>query len=283
MYENNTVLEKEDDVLGSLYGSTVGVLFEMFYQERLWKNKDVCSVLEKRAPEVLDKAIKEATTATDWRPAGVIKWKHDEENPRGLYYDKKDILRDVIHAIPRGLQTIKDHKFIGKDVKAEMYLNTKIGGHTFGGRADFVMTRYQHDDLVILDGKGSRSKDRYVDETQLFWYALLLREKHGKFPDWVGFVFWKYESPYNVVKHEVTHPIVNELKDKALALMRRIEDAKAELDDDPQHLALDAVRGPFPPRASEDNCRFCPYATPGVCRDGADVLKKMEERQASRK
>ena len=36
-YVNNTVLEKPDDRLGSIYGTVVGTLFERFYNEKIWR------------------------------------------------------------------------------------------------------------------------------------------------------------------------------------------------------------------------------------------------------
>lgn len=284
MYENRTVLQKEDDRLGSIYGTSVGKLFEQFYQEKLWVNsKTVRQVLEDRAADVVDQTLKEETTPQgDWKPAGIIRWKDDETHPKGIYYSREELIADVKHAIPRGLETIRAHALIGKDAVAEMYLNTDIQGHKFGGRADFVMTRYRHNDLVILDGKGSRHRDRWLDPRQLIWYALLLREKHGKFPDWVGFVLWKVESPQSVIRYDISQQEVDDLRDGVLTLMGKIESLKKRMPDESQRTPLKVVREIFEPKANEDNCRFCPYATDGVCAQGAEVVRQLEARMQER-
>jgi hypothetical protein len=284
MYENHTAHQKEDDRLGSIYGTSTGKLFEQFYQEKMWSNsKTVRQILESRVEAVVDQTLHEETTDRgDWKPGGIIKWKDPETHPDGIYANREELISDVRHAIPNGLETIRKHTLVGNDAVAEMYLNTEIGGHKFGGRADFVLTRYRHNDLVILDGKGSRHRDKWLDPTQLVWYSLLLREKHGKFPDWVGFVLWKVEAPHNVIKYEVTHKEADTLKDRVLTLMGEIEDLQKRMPDAPQHTPLRVVQEIFKPTANEDNCRFCPYATDGVCKAGAEVVSQLEAKKMER-
>lgn len=278
MYINITATDP-DDRTGSLYGSTTGRLFEAFYQEKLWRRKDVREILESRVEEYVDNVIRDETTATDWKRAGYIRWKDDETHPKGIYYSKEELISDVKHAVARGLNTIKTHGFVGEDAEAEKYLNTTIGGQKFGGRADFVMTLHRTGELVILDGKGSRSvhKDRYVDPRQLLWYSLLLWEKHGRFPVWTGFVFWKKDPPYNVSKHVWTLQDAQNLKQEVLTLMGQIEAKQENLSrrGPRDSVSLSVVQEEFPHTASPDNCRFCNYAKPGVCNAGAAQVEKM--------
>jgi hypothetical protein len=295
MYENHTPHQKEDDRLGSIYGTSVGKLFEQFYQEKLWSNTKECrQILEDRAEGVVDQTIYEEThDRGDWKPAGTIRWKDDETHPRGIYYNREELISDVKHAIPRGLESIRQHALIGRDAVAELYLNTEIGGHKFGGRADFVLTRYRHGDLVIIDGKGTRhalgdKPDKWLDPTQLTWYALLMREKFGKFPDWVAFLLWKIEAPQSVIKYEVTHEEADKLRDEVLALMAKTEKSqallkKAAAKEDDGVPRLSVVQEYFEPLPNEDNCRFCPYASDGVCTGGAAVVEAIEARYQGKK
>lgn len=283
MYINVTKPAKPDDRLGSIFGTTIGALFEAFYQEKLWRHKNVQEILQSRAKRYVVDAIKEATTATDWRAAGIIDWKDDVTNPRGIYYNVEELIEDVRHAVPRGLETIRSNALLGKDAVAEMYLNTPVGDHTFGGRADFVMTLHKTGERVILDGKGSRSldKDRYTDPTQLLWYSLLLWEKHQEFPDWTGFVYWKKDPPHNVTKHVFSKGDAENLKRGVLAIMKTIEDGQDRLPSS-EKVTLDIVQEQFPPKPTESNCRFCPYAADGVCDSGAETVRKMKKRYEKR-
>lgn len=276
VYLGKTPHAKEDDRLGSIYGTVVGKLFDRFYVERLWKLPDTKGTMLAMVPAVVDQTLKEEQEPRKGRPGGVIRWK-GLENPQGLYLNREEVIADVELAIPRGLQTIKEHRFLGKDVRSEWKLDTDVEGHRLAGRPDFTMTRIVFKDYVILDGKGSRHRSRYLDPTQLLWYSMLLREHTGRFPDWSGYLHWRYEPPYNVDRLEFTQSDADDLKHKVLKKIQGIERSIKTLqkERDPG-LRLDVVREVFKPNADPKNCRFCPYAAQDVCPEGYSVRQKLD-------
>lgn len=265
-----------DDRLGSIYGSAIGRVFEDFYRLKVWKKGPECrDALHNMVPSIVDEVIAEAQMARKGRPAGVLMWR-DEDHPEALYANREEIISDVQSAIPPGLDTIKTHRLLGKDAVAEMKLDCDIGGHRIGGRADFVMTRLGFGDLVIIDGKGSKHRDKYLDPRQLLWYSMLYWTKYGKFPDWSGFLLWKRSPPLNVKKYVFDTSDAEALREEILSVVREI-DAKREVS-----RSLPVVRESFRPSVSEDNCRFCLYAHDRVCPEGSEVRRKINERRQGR-
>lgn len=268
-YIGHTSFAKPDDRLGSIYGTVVGRLFEAFYKGRLWREPGSCSVLSTMADTLVMTVLEEEQKPRKGRPAGVIEWREN------LYASAKELLSDVQAAIPRGLATIKVHRLLGLNVEAELKLDSDVGKHRVGGRADFVMTRIPpHRDLVILDGKGSRKRDRYVDGLQLQWYAWLYREQRGRLPDRAAFVYWHFEPPTNIDWCTFKASDIEGLKNDVLKFMDRLEDLTAAADS----LSLPLVRTIFTPSAKMSNCRFCPYATEQVCPKGFEVVTKESQR-----
>ena len=238
-YIDKTPLPKPENKVGALYGSVIGTLFELFYRENMSKNrklKDVEVELAERAPRVMDEVMAKE------RQRGTFDWKESKEFSSHL-----DVLRLVVKTIPVGLTIIQHHRLVGSDAEAEVKLDSKVDGHIIGGRADFIMTRIvPHNDLVILDGKGSRHREKYVDVKQLQWYAVLYREKHGRLPDKLAFVFWRGADPEHAVDwHPVREEDINRVREEALSVCREIgksSDVSA-----------------FPSKPSSDNCKFCPF------------------------
>jgi hypothetical protein len=270
-----------EDILGSVYGSSVGLLFEEFYSQRLWTLPDVRAHMEAQVERVVDHYLDEGQkpNAKKGTPAGLVKWKGDGEgqNPKGLYRDRQELISDVRAAVSRGLSTIRIHRLLGQGAKAELKLDAHIEGHILGGRADFVLTRVQpYGDLVILDGKGSRKRDRYVSSTQLIWYSMLYAEHHKRVPDKAAFVYWHFDPPSNIDWCSVTEKETTALKRKALrvvnTLSRLTETVGSSKD-------LTNIQASFVPKASDWNCRFCPYATEAVCAQGFAIVTEMERKR----
>lgn len=301
LYLNKTRHSKPDDRLGSIYGSAVGVLFERFYKEQLWRQPETRKVLEAMAPAVVSKLLEEAVRPGKVQQGGIIRWRGPEEegkNPRGLYLNQDELTRDVIAAIGRGLWTIKENLFLAKDAQAELKLDCVVRDHYIAGRADFVMRRVQHGDRIIIDGKGTHHtivekgvrKGKYLDEDQLIWYAWLFREQYQRLPDRLAYLFWYYEPPTSVAWVDVRLEDVMELKERVLGvadslLRKRTAVYGEELTED--HLAkglaapprrLEVVREHYPPTANQQNCQYCPYAEKDLCAEGHALVEKLRER-----
>jgi len=267
-YINKTPLAKPEDRLGSIYGTAVGRLFEAFYRDALWKQPGARTALLEMVEPMVDLVLAEEQRPDlkRNRAAGTIAWRES------LYASREALVADVRAAIPRGIETIKTHRLIGKDARAELKLDSDIAGHRVGGRADFVMKRIPpHGDLVIVDGKGSRRRDKYTDEVQLQWYAMLYREKFARLPDKTAFVYWHFDPPSNIDwRCNCSKTDIDDLKTNVIKFMNELDADARRVGGQP----LPVAREVFAPSAGASNCRFCPYATPETCPEGFGVISK---------
>lgn len=288
-YINKTKVEVLDDRLGSIFGSVVGSLFEDFYNKQMWRQEQPLGRLTEEVEARVRKIIRDETTTTSsWRRAGVILWKGDGEgqNPKGIYADEAEIAADVRDTLERGFRIIRHERLLGRDARAEVKLDTDIEGHRIGGRADFRMTRTApHKDRIIVDGKGSKWREKYVHPDQLFWYALLNRERDGYLPDRVGFLFWKFDPPKSMDWYEVTDKVVDDLKERILRSISQIEELSKRLGasksfEDARKVFLPVAARPDATKAEiEQACRFCTYATEEICPEGALVAQKLASKK----
>jgi hypothetical protein len=235
-YISHTKAATPDNRVNSLYGIMVGLVFEAFYDEQMWRRKsylaDMLGYLEPCYTRMV---------AQETRKGDILNY----EDPTANYHSPEELLVDVREAVVRGLQTIRHHRLVGPWAKAEVKLDSQVGGHILGGRADFIIRRTPPDnDLVLLDGKGSRWREKYVDRHQLLWYAMLCR-CHGVGIDRLGFLYWRCEPveavgwvPYKPVDATGYQAVV-------LATLDRLEGVKGEA-------AYPAVVG--------DWCKFCLWA-----------------------
>jgi CRISPR/Cas system-associated exonuclease Cas4 (RecB family) len=239
--------------VNTLYGTMVGRLFEVFYNEHIWNSKGVEQQLQDRVQEAYDRAVKKETRD------GVIKWKPEDE--KANYASQEALLADVRLAIPRGIRIIRHHRLLGRPSVAEVKLDHGIEGHILGGRADIIMRRIgPHHDLILLDGKGSKWRAKYVDDRQLKWYAMLHRLKHRHMPDRLGFVYWRQEPEKSVDWVDCS---LNELDDLQAAVLRTIGEIEAGI----RQVKADPSSLPHVfPACPGSECRFCPYFT--VCPEG---------------
>jgi len=257
-YIGKTKLTVQDNRVSMLYGSVVGTIFEAFYNDQLWRKPDVVTALL----TLVDPMIKRIM-AEEVRKGGAFNW----SDPRTVrQYSNLDALRaDVVKAIPNGLAIIKAHRFLGPFAEAEMKLDSPLEGHTLGGRADFVIERTRpHGDLIILDGKGSEHRGKYVDGMQLRWYAMLYRMRYQRIPDKLGFVFWRWGPNRAVDWVDFTPEGLTDLSKEVLGSIAKIEEGKASLRGE-----APKGGGPFSAVAKEHNCKLCSYVT--VCPEGQAV------------
>lgn len=277
-YINKTKTEALDDRLGSLYGSIVGLIMEAFYRDRLWKAEKPQQALQDLVTPLTEKTIKRETTPWKDRPGGVLLWKGSKEgqNPKALYANREDLEADIRDTIPRALRSIRHHKLLGPRTDAEFKLDYVKDGDIIAGRADFVIKRVAPlSDLIIIDGKGSRHRAKYVDPEQLRWYAMLYWLHTKQLPDKLAFLFWKFEPLQSMDWIDVSEYEVEELYEKIQGYFRDIEKKTKLL---VVNAAPAGARNVFTPSPNEDNCRFCPYATPELCPKGAQVQQEIAER-----
>ena len=282
-YVNRTPKEGVDDRLGSIYGSSIGKIFEDFYNLKVWRLSNPSEFLLSRVEDTVNDTILQETTTRGRKVGGVLLWKGEDlgQNPKGLYANREEIVADVRASVIRGLRTIRQYKLVGPRTDAEFKLDFTIPeGHTLAGRADFVIQRVPpFNDLLIVDGKGSKHRGAYVEPQQLYWYAMLfylhsVKQGNPRLPDKLAFLYWKSDPDDAMDWLEVSKDDVTSLLDSVLDTIHRIQDKLKIL---PAGVSMDTVRGVFKPSVSESNCRFCPYSV--ACPSGRKIQEDLKCRQ----
>lgn len=185
MYKHRYILKTESkrDSSTALFGLIIGKVFEWFYERQIWSHENPVS----------------ATLALI-RPATIQVFKDEKIDNIDQKY-LANVKQDVANAIPHGVEAIRVHRLISSNSRAE--LDMKLTYHSskhdlsarLGGRADFVHY-HSPTDVWILDGKGSRHRDKYVEAEQLIWYATQHYLKFRVAPNRLGFLYWRFpEDP----------------------------------------------------------------------------------------
>lgn len=268
-YVDKTTLPKPDNCINALYGSTVGTLFEDFYEKKLWKRPDVEKYMLSEVEPTLDKVIEKERKSNK-----LVDWADEKAN----YHSRSDLVEEIRAGVPRGLTIIRQNRFLGPVAKAEMKLDHDFGPHRVAGRADFVIQRVDpYGDLIILDGKGSKHREKYVKETQLKWYALLYYTKTGKLPDRLGFLFWRFDGDKAVLWVDFTKADIHFLKEEVLGTMTRVEKnvRRLEILSQTPKAHYEERQELFPAQPTF-GCKLCSYLP--VCEEG---LKKYGPKQKS--
>lgn len=231
-------LRVSSDPKNSLFGSVVGKLFEWFYERRAYLQKN---------PTAL---VMSWVTAASTLVFAKEKWDPIEDRSFAL-----ELMADIETYVPAAVDVIRRHKLVTPGSVAELDLTqeyTKDGvTMKLGGRADFLH-RSGHS-VTLLDGKGSKYRDTYVDTMQLIWYATLHYLKYRVAPDRVGFIYWRFPSdPVQWVGYTEND-------------MRQV---LARAFDTEEKVRLKV----FDPSPSV-NCRRCDFLS--GCQDGADFVASL--------
>jgi hypothetical protein len=277
-YVNKTKIPPENGV-NALYGSVVGIVFEDFYRDKLWRRPDYLDYMQTRVEPCFDKAIR------DQRGGRVYDWADEKSN----YHSRGEVVAAVRETIPRGVGIIRDNRLLGTHAVAEMKLDHRFGEHLVGGRSDFVIRRIApHEDLVILDGKGSKWREKYVDGhelkpgqkiegIQLKWYGLLHRAQTGIIPDKLGYLFWMFDGAKGIEWITFSNKDLDVLQSEILTTMDRVSGSIAELEK-VSGLAkgYDELRQERFPAQAGDHCRLCSYVD--LCEDGTKKVASLRRR-----
>lgn len=256
-YVNKTTLEVKDNRVNMLYGGVVGYIFECFYKEKLWRYDDVLRRLLERVQPTIDRVIQEESRS------GVFDWKDPKLKERGPH-SVDEVRVEVEETVKRGLAIIRYHRLLGTVAEAEYKLDGDLFGHRFGGRADFLIRRLApHNDLVMIDGKGSRWRDQYVDRRQLKWYAWLYQHHHKSLPDRIGFLYWRSEPEDSLDWVDFTQKDID-------ILSQAVQDAVAGIGEAKRHLSTVPVVEAFQARPCRD-CNRCNFLS--VCNEGTVFVK----------
>ena len=265
-----------ENCVNTLFGDTVGNIFEAFYRDKLWKNKaQTTQVLLDLVPELFEKVCRDQVRPDRW--TGKVTRVLDWDDPAANYHSPEEVLVEVREAVPRGMNIIRAYQLLGPYAEAEVKLDIKHDDDLIAGRADFIIDRIPpHNDRILLDGKGTRNP-QWVDPDQLRWYGMLHRERYGKGPDRMGFLLWRFDPMDSIDWLSVSDGDLEKMYGDALMAIGRIKRGMTRLGGSQD---LDDVRQVFQPRPTDDGCRFCPFARGDICEKGAPIAKKLRDQAA---
>jgi hypothetical protein len=276
-------------VLGSIYGSAVGTLFEDFYNDKMWRLPEPQAAVIARVDEVIDKIIKKETTPWRDRKAGVLLWKGDRpegQNPKGHLRQQGRTSRGRAGCgRPAASSIIRHHRLLGPRTDAEY----KLDFHTPGRRTFWLVEGRLHpragrSHTAISSSWTARALGTVAGTSmpqQLQWYAMLfwlaLSEGRPKpeLPAKLAFLCLALRTQRRASTGSTPHEDdANELYELADRDRRRRFSHWKRLCVLPDADARTGARGVFTPQASDQNCRFCPYAS--VCPPGAKIQEKAQ-------
>lgn len=158
-------------------GKVIQKLFELWYNEEWYrKGKECREYTYNRAAGIFEDVLKE--TYINWQDKIVKK-------------NKKELYEEFLNLIPKAIDTIKANKLMGKVAKSEYKIKANLDNYTvLTSRLDFII--WNDTGVQILDGKATSNKAEYLkDPTQLYFYALIYQLKYGKYPEKIGYWFWR--------------------------------------------------------------------------------------------
>jgi len=256
-------------------GIVLADFWEALYNNEEWKSPDgLLDRLLERARKTFDREL--LHSFIDWRlaPPRDEMWGLVEQGIRGY------------------LGTMKVHKLLGPYSRSEVDLTCYLDKWTpIGGRADLIIRR-EDTGISILDGKNSRRYlDRktgkfftYTDPDQLRWYALCFYLTYRKFPNRLGFVYFRYPYGAPVLDAE-GHPVpvLDERGFETGDLQKEVGVDWVEYTKDDlkgiARRAKDALKGmnkeKFEANPVPSQCKFCDYET--VCPE------RQAQKQANRR
>lgn len=183
-------LPKKWNVKDTAFGSSIGKVFEWFYNRRLWASKNVVA----STVAVIDSAV-----SSVFQEEGLDVADHGDL--------RRKLVQDLREYVPKTLETIRKHKLLTYSSRSEVdltvvYTSPKHGATMkIGGRSDFVHSISKS--VSIMDGKASRHRDKYVDSDQLVWYAILHYIRFGVAPARLGFLYYLFpDDPVQWISYD---------------------------------------------------------------------------------
>lgn len=224
----------KDSKHNAIVGTVVQQVFEDFYNQEVWRKKAQTSeVLLAKGEEYLWQYMEKEYVNFD--------------DPRCRFAGPTEPLNEILQIIPKVLTGIKREKFIGPYAKSEIKLRVRFGLEDFLlGYVDFII-RKKDGTLLLLDGKASKHREKYIDETQLHYYALMFFLRYKKLPDKMGFFYYRFADDPEKAMDWI--PI-----DKA-----KIRDLRKDIEE----VLYQIKKKQFTATPSTKSCQWCPYQT--VC------------------
>lgn len=178
------------DIKKTIFGSTIGKVFEWFYEKKFWSSSDPIHAARSSISEAIELIFMQESYHKG----------SDPEWERGLN-------EDLQKYVPIGVDIIRSHSLLTKNSQAELDLTVSYMSPSsninmrLGGRADFVHYNGP-DDVWIMDGKAYKQREKYVDADQLIWYATQHYLKYRVAPTQLSFIYWLFpEHPMQYIAY----------------------------------------------------------------------------------
>lgn len=218
------------DEYHTMYGRLIGKFFEMY--SNVWRFKTPYLFPEhirERMNILFDGLI--ATHTINWR--------------RGTR-NKEEIIDQACTDAHTIMESPSLNYFLNS--KSEVSMEVKLqSGHKITGRPDFIHQDAKSGTPLILDGKGSKKKGKYISDEQLYYYALLYYLTYNEIPQ-LGFFYYRYNE---FIPIDFTE---NDLKDFRAKVSLSIKGM---------------FGGEYPATAKNKVCQYCDYNN--SCADWAEA------------
>lgn len=240
------ITEKRTEV-DAFLGTVIQNVMELFYNDELWRKKNLKLLLEKETRNSFKKS----------QQRFYIEWDKVE---------KDQLEQDCIDAVLNAIVTIKKNKLLGSYAKSEVALELKEENFHIHGIVDFIIDTKEHG-LIILDGKNSKRKGKYTSVDQLYWYALILQNTVNRPPDKLSFLYWRF--PYKEGGEDTGVSWIPFSMEEMKALKERARNVYASI-----------MATQFQATPSVKACFFCPYKKD--CDAFLEFLKSQEDENESK-
>lgn len=173
----------------AMLGIVLGKLFEWFYNDKIWADPDPLGRLLRLSDLAMDHTFHREGFDPDDDPEYV--------------FNMKQKLQEVV---PEINEVVKKHKLLTSHSRSEVDMTIDFQTKSnvivrLGGRADFIHGTGQN--VMIVDGKASKYREKYADPEQLIWYATQHYLKYHVAPARIGFLFYLFPNdPLQWIKYD---------------------------------------------------------------------------------
>ena len=209
----------------TLYGRLVEKFFEMYCNT--WRHK----TSNYMPPEEI--RMKMVPLYEGIVNNSVVLWSHPM-----CKLGKEDIFENAYRDVCNIMDSSNINYFLNTESEITVKLKMK-DSNEINGRLDFIFHKQPEKDIVF-DGKGSSKIGQFVNENQLFFYALLYFFKFKKLPTELGFFYYRFNT---FVPVEFNKDILNTYRAQLSLDIKNITTASK-----------------FNATPSAQTCRFCPYS-----------------------
>lgn len=175
----------------SFFGSMIGKVFEWFYERSVWTDPNPVRAASALIPEAVRFVLQDEDFSRSQDPIYVA-----------------NIEEELHELVPKNVEVIRTHKLLSPNSRAEIDLTVNYASRKhgmtirLGGRTDFAHY-HSPSDVWILDGKGSRHREKYVDSEQVIWYATQHYLKYHVAPTRLGFLYWRFpDDPIQWIEYD---------------------------------------------------------------------------------